>query len=106
MIERRDEFEALLAAARADFAARLEAKLREIQQLSSEGAWAGARRAAHRLRGSAATYGFGAVSEAAAAMEDILIASNEAPGEEAKNRFDSALRAALLASDRAASEGP
>jgi HPt (histidine-containing phosphotransfer) domain-containing protein len=101
MTEARDEIETLLAAARADFASRLDDKVRELQDLASRGAWAEARRAAHKLRGSAATYGFAKIGVAAATMEDILIDAATSPNDEAKTRFASALAEARTESERA-----
>jgi HPt (histidine-containing phosphotransfer) domain-containing protein len=89
-----DEVKMLLAAARADFEARLETKVCELQDLSARGAWGEVRRAAHRLRGSAATYGFSAIGAAAATMEDVLIAAEPSPSADAKRSFSSALDAA------------
>ncbi len=97
----RDEFETLLAAARADFASRLGDKVRELQDLFDRGAWAEARRAAHKLRGSAATYGFAKIGAAAAAMEDILIAAQPSPDDDARNRFASALATARAGAESA-----
>jgi HPt (histidine-containing phosphotransfer) domain-containing protein len=101
MTEARDELEKLLAAARADFASRLGDKMRELHDLASRGVWAEARRAAHKLRGSAATYGFAKVGAAAATMEEILIGASMAPNDEAKTRFASALAEARVEAERA-----
>lgn len=67
--------EDLLAAARADFASRLPARAAEVQALVADGAWDEARRAVHKLRGSAATYGFAGLGAAVAALEDLLLAA-------------------------------
>ncbi len=105
MTEVRDELEILLAAARADFASRLEDKVRELQELSDRGAWMEARRAAHKLRGSAGTYGFAKIGAAAAVMEDVLIEAEASPDEDARNRFAVALATARTASEAAMREG-
>jgi HPt (histidine-containing phosphotransfer) domain-containing protein len=97
--------ETLLAAARADFLTRLEPKVGELEELSARGAWAEVRRAAHRLRGSAATYGFASVGVAAAAMEDLLIEVDSSPGDEAKKRFASLLGTARTEVERLVKEG-
>lgn len=65
------DVDALLAAARAEYASRLPSKLAAIEELAARGAWDEARRAAHKLRGSAATYGFAAIGDAAAALEKL-----------------------------------
>jgi HPt (histidine-containing phosphotransfer) domain-containing protein len=95
------ELQVLLAAARADFASRLEAKIHELKDLSTRGDWTGARRAAHKLRGSAATYGFPKVGAAAAVLEEILIDAQPMPNEDARNRFVSALETARIESESA-----
>jgi HPt (histidine-containing phosphotransfer) domain-containing protein len=94
MTNREATIEELMAAARADFASRLGAKLGELRAFSSQAKWSDARRAAHRLRGSAATYGFPAIGAAAGAMEDALKSSGESPDEEAREGFASALASA------------
>ncbi len=105
MRDARDEFETLLAAARAEFASRLEEKMRELQELSDRGAWTEVRRAAHKLRGSAGTYGFPKIGEAAAVIEELLIEAEPSPDEDAKNRFAVALATARTASEAAVREG-
>jgi HPt (histidine-containing phosphotransfer) domain-containing protein len=67
------EVDALLAAAREQYASRLPSKLAAIEELAARGDWEEARRAAHKLRGSAATYGFAAIGEAAAALEQLAL---------------------------------
>jgi len=105
MTDAGEGFEAVLAAARADFLARLEPKIGELEELSARGAWEEVRRAAHRLRGSAATYGFASVGVAAAAMEDLLIEVGSSPEGEAKKRFASLLGTARTEVERAVKEG-
>ena len=61
----------MLAASRAEYASRLPSKLAAIEELAARGAWHEVRRAAHKLRGSAATYGFAAVGDAAATLEKL-----------------------------------
>jgi HPt (histidine-containing phosphotransfer) domain-containing protein len=73
---------ALLAEARLQFAAGLPAKVAELQALLGRGAWDELRRAAHKLRGSTGTYGFMELSQAAAAVEEALIAAGGPPGPE------------------------
>jgi HPt (histidine-containing phosphotransfer) domain-containing protein len=106
MTEARDELKTLLAAAREEFALRLEDKVRELQELSDRGAWIEARRAAHKLRGSAGTYGFAKISAAAAVMEEVLIEAEPSPDEDARNRFAAALATARLELEAATREGP
>jgi HPt (histidine-containing phosphotransfer) domain-containing protein len=101
MTEARGELEKLLAAARADFASRLVDKVCELEDLASRGAWAEARRAAHKLRGSAATYGFAKIGAAAATMEEILIDASISPNGEARTRFASALAEARVEAEQA-----
>ncbi len=61
-----------LAAVVAGFVARLPAAVDELRLLAAADAPADLARAAHRLRGAGGSYGFGAVSDAAARLEDRL----------------------------------
>jgi HPt (histidine-containing phosphotransfer) domain-containing protein len=83
-------FDALLRAARAEFAASLVPKADLLHALLARDEWREGRRVAHKLRGSAATYGFPAVSASASAIEDVLSVAEGAP--------DAAGRARLMAS--------
>ncbi len=96
--------QAMLAAARAEFGARLPSKVAEIDALVERAAWDDARRAVHKLRGSAATYGFAALGAAAATAEDLLIQSGGAPDEAARARLADLLRVARAEAERAAPE--
>lgn len=97
--------EDLLAIARSGFAGRLPAKVEEICALASRGAWQEVRVAAHKLRGSAATYGFPALSVLAAAIEDAVLDAGGAPDPSASARIGDALHDARAEADRAAGEG-
>jgi HPt (histidine-containing phosphotransfer) domain-containing protein len=99
------DIDALRAAARADYAARLPLRIEQIERLAAEGHWVEARREIHKLRGSAATYGFEDIGAAAALLEDLLLAADGAPDSDARLRFDQALRGARSQADRAAREG-
>jgi HPt (histidine-containing phosphotransfer) domain-containing protein len=90
------EVDALLAEARADYASRLPEKLASLEALAARGAWDEARRAAHKLRGSAATYGFVAIGEAAATLEELLREASSDPGRGASLLRDSSIEEALL----------
>jgi HPt (histidine-containing phosphotransfer) domain-containing protein len=79
--------DALLAVVRSEFAASLPAKAADIEAYIEHGAWSDARRAAHRLRGSAGTYGFAAVSTVAGAIEDLLLAVTGDPDADARARL-------------------
>jgi HPt (histidine-containing phosphotransfer) domain-containing protein len=105
MAEGRPSVEALLAVARAEFAHRLPAKTAEIEKLVAEGTWDEARRASHKLRGSAATYGFPALSVAAGAIEDILLAAGGQPDDGARERVMDILRGACVEAERASRAG-
>jgi chemotaxis protein histidine kinase CheA len=108
MAEARPGVEALLAVARADFAQRLPAKMDEVAKLVSEGSWDEARRAVHKLRGSAATYGFPALSAAAASIEDGLfvgLAGGGPPDVAAIAGMKDIVRGACVEAERAAREG-
>ncbi len=84
--------DALLAAARAEYGTRLVAKVAEIADFASRGDWSETRRAAHKVRGSAATYGFADVGAAAGQVEEILLRVDGSPDEATRALIDSALR--------------
>ncbi len=84
--------DALLAAARAQFAAELPAKAAKVEALVALGAWDEARRAAHRLRGSAGTYGFVELGASAGAVEDLLLESAGVPDGDGRARLEEQLR--------------
>jgi HPt (histidine-containing phosphotransfer) domain-containing protein len=89
-----------LAAARAQYASRLPSKLDAIEQLAARGAWDDAQRAAHKLHGSAATYGFEAVGEAAAALEKLAAEAKSADPAMVRPALEHALRTARAEVDR------
>ena len=99
------EIPAVLAEARAQFAASLPAKAAAIQEHLARGAWQEARRAAHKLRGSAGTYGFAALSAAASEMEEALIAAGSQPDAAAAARIGDKAREARAEAERIAGEG-
>ncbi|HEY8041430.1 MAG TPA: Hpt domain-containing protein [Polyangiaceae bacterium] len=96
--------DALLAAARMQFAGSLPAKTADVEALVAGGAWAEARRAAHKLRGSAGTYGFAALGAAAGAIEDTILEGNDGPDAEARSRIARRLEEMRVEADRAARE--
>jgi HPt (histidine-containing phosphotransfer) domain-containing protein len=96
----------LMARARAEFAGRLPAKVEELERLSSSGAWQDLRRASHKLRGSAATYGFVALGSLAAAIEDLLLAASCMPDDAARERLGGALADARAEARRASEQAP
>lgn len=100
--ERDPAIDDLLAAARADFASRLPARVAELEGLAARGAWDEARRAAHRLRGSSATYGFPALGGVAAAIEEALLAAGGAPDEAVRGRLAAWIGEARAEAERAA----
>src|SRR5258707_12717905 len=63
---------ALIDAARAAFARGVLAKARTLEAHAKSGAWADARREAHKLHGSAGVYGFAELGVAAARLEDLF----------------------------------
>lgn len=65
-------FDALLATERAAYAGRVELRVAEIEAHLAAGCVDDARRAAHKLSGSAGTYGFPALSSAARDIEETL----------------------------------
>ncbi len=99
------DIDALRAAARTDFAARLPLRIEEIERLAVEGQWVEARREIHKLRGSAATYGFQEIGAVAVFLEELLLAADGPPDPDTRERFDQALRSAHAQADQAAREG-
>lgn len=97
--------EQMLAEARAQFAASLPAKAATLQEHLARGAWEEARRAAHKLRGSAGTYGFGALGAAAADVEEALLAAGSQPDAAAATRIGDKAREARVEAERIAKEG-
>ncbi len=80
------------------------AKTAEIEKLVSASAWDEARRASHKLRGSAATYGFPALGDAAAAIEEALLAAGGAPNAQVFARVTDIVRGACVEAVRCARE--
>jgi HPt (histidine-containing phosphotransfer) domain-containing protein len=95
------DVEALLAEARAAYASRLPSKIAAIEALAARGAWDEAQRAAHKLHGSAATYGFAAVGEAAAAIEKLAAEAKSVDPAMLRGALEHALRMARAEVDRA-----
>jgi HPt (histidine-containing phosphotransfer) domain-containing protein len=98
----------LLAAARSQFAASLPAKVAVIEAHVARGAWDDARRAAHQLRGSAATYGFAALGASAGAIEDALldVVGAAGPPEPVRARIAGHLDDGKAEAERAAGGSP
>jgi HPt (histidine-containing phosphotransfer) domain-containing protein len=95
--------DALLAAAGAEFAEALPAKVAALAGLIAGGAWKDARREAHKLRGSAATYGHAELGALAGAIEE-LIEAGDTPCEESRQRIDRHLVTAHAEAARALRE--
>jgi HPt (histidine-containing phosphotransfer) domain-containing protein len=95
------EVDALLAAARERYASRLPSKLAAIEALAARGAWDEAGREAHKLRGSAATYGFVALGDAAAAVERLAAEAGSLDPAHARVAVDAALALARSEVERA-----
>jgi HPt (histidine-containing phosphotransfer) domain-containing protein len=94
--------DALLAQVRAQFTASLPSKVVALEQLVARGQWQEARRAAHKLRGSASTYGHIAVGAAAGAIEETLLASSDSPDDDARAGIADRLAEANAAASPAA----
>ena len=100
-----EDVDALLAVARARYAARLPSKLAAIEELAARGAWDETRRAAHKLRGSAATYGFVTIGDAAAALEQLATEVSSLDPARARGALDEALQRARIEIERAVGAG-
>jgi len=94
MVEGDPGIAALLDAARADFSRALPAKVAAFDALLEDGAFADAKRAAHKLRGSAGMFGFAALGRIAGAIDDLM--TEAAPDASTRARVD-ALAADLRA---------
>jgi HPt (histidine-containing phosphotransfer) domain-containing protein len=95
------ELDAIVAQARAEFAGRLGGKVDDLDRLFSSGAWAELRVASHKLRGSAATYGFVALGALAGQVEDLLIEVSCSPDAAARDRVRATLVEARAEARRA-----
>ncbi|HEY3817547.1 MAG TPA: Hpt domain-containing protein [Polyangiaceae bacterium] len=93
--------DALLAAAHRQFAGSLPAKVADLEEHVARADWTEARRAAHKLRGSAATYGFPELAASASAIEEALLGVAE-PGDELRARVAAHLVQAREQAERAA----
>jgi HPt (histidine-containing phosphotransfer) domain-containing protein len=98
--------EALVAAARAQYAAALPGKVEALLALARAGSWEDLRRGAHRLRGSAATYGFPEVGARAGEVEEVLLVAAGPPSAEGRARLETALDGARAQAERAAGATP
>jgi HPt (histidine-containing phosphotransfer) domain-containing protein len=93
--------DALILAAQRQYADSLPAKVADLSAQVAACAWDEARRAAHKLRGSASTYGFAALGDAAGAIEETLRAE-PSPGDQARARIAAYLAEARVEAERAA----
>ena len=97
--------EQMLAEAKAQFASSLPAKAAALQDHLARGAWEEAKRAAHKLRGSAGTYGFVVLGVAAGEVEEALIAAGLQPDAAAAARIGDKAREARAEAERIVREG-
>jgi diguanylate cyclase (GGDEF)-like protein len=107
-----DDVDATLRALREEYGARLEEKVRELTA-AMERAWAGSAEAleetfqlAHKLHGTAGSYGFGAVSEAAGRLEALLKPARAGGAAADWSALDSALREVTAEAKRSAAAVP
>jgi HPt (histidine-containing phosphotransfer) domain-containing protein len=63
----------------ADYRRRLPARIADMEAQAGREDWSNVCRAAHKLRGSAAVYGFPSVSHVAAELEELLMATDNTP---------------------------
>lgn len=105
MDEQRDSsVDADIQAARADFASRLPSKTANLETLIARSEWAEARRAAHKLCGSAGVYGFRALGGIASAIEEVLRASENAPDAGAQREIREKLEEMRTEAERTSQE--
>ena len=98
--------DALIEAARIEFAQALSGKADALIAQCESGAWDEIRRAAHRLRGSAGVYGFSAIGTAAATVEDLLFQAGGSPDTVVRTRVRALLAALRDEAARAGRETP
>jgi HPt (histidine-containing phosphotransfer) domain-containing protein len=72
MVEGDPGIAALLGAARADFTRSLPAKAAAVEEHLAGGAFADAKRAAHKLRGSSGMFGYARLGEIAGEIDDLM----------------------------------
>src|SRR5260221_473676 len=72
MVEGDPGIAALLGAARADFTRSLPAKVAAVEEHLASGAFADAKRAAHKLRGSSGMFGYARLGEIAGEIDDLM----------------------------------
>jgi HPt (histidine-containing phosphotransfer) domain-containing protein len=96
----------LLALARAQFAAGLGARVSALADHVEARRWQDARRAAHKLRGAAATYAFTGLGAGAGAIEEALIEVRDQPGADVQARVAELLVGVQSEARRAAGGGP
>jgi HPt (histidine-containing phosphotransfer) domain-containing protein len=103
MVDARDPaIDELLAIARAEYARSLPIKAADLASLVASRAWNQARRAAHKIRGSAGAYGFPELGEAAGTLEDLLLGIRGAPDMMTAGRIREKLAAVLAEAERGA----
>lgn len=95
------ELDEIVATARAEFAGRLGGKIDDLDRLFASEAWADLRVASHKLRGSAATYGFVELGALAGQVEDLLIEASCSPDAAARHRVRATLAEARVEVRRA-----
>ncbi len=105
MVHRLDPtIEALLRAARAEYAASLPGKVDLLEELADAESWRDVRRAAHRLRGSASTYAFERLGAIASDLEEMLIEAGDEPSAASRERVARKLRDCRLEIERVLAE--
>jgi HPt (histidine-containing phosphotransfer) domain-containing protein len=97
---------ALIRAAHAEFRLGLVAKSAALDGWVSRAAWDDARRAAHKLRGSAGVYGCAALGAIAGELEEALIGSGSDPDAAAVSRIRALLADLHTEAERASQEMP
>ena len=88
MVEGDPGIAALLGAARADFTRSLPAKVAAVDEHLASGAFADAKRAAHRLRGSSGMFGYARLGEIAGEIDDLMNEAAGASDDAARARVD------------------
>ncbi|HEY4016095.1 MAG TPA: Hpt domain-containing protein [Polyangiaceae bacterium] len=103
MVEGDPGIAALLDAARVDFARGLPAKVAAVEAHVADGAFADAKRAAHKLRGSAGMFGYTNLGRIAGEIDDLMNEATGVDGEAGRARLHALV--AQLGAEAACPEG-
>jgi HPt (histidine-containing phosphotransfer) domain-containing protein len=105
MVEGDPGIAALLGAARADFTRSLPDKAAAVERHLAAGAFADAKRSAHKLRGSAGMFGYAALGEIAGEIDDLMNDETGASDDASRARLAALVARLRAEAARVAGEG-